>query len=93
MDEARTKEIPRQSVLSKVDSSISNFEGESNEQDDEIELQIDENPIKPLNRVNNANNIKMEKQTSYDDHNTKNKLKIRKNGDLPVITPSANDPF
>ena len=78
MNGTRTKEIPRQSVLSKVDSSISNFEGESIEQDGEEQedMQIDENPIKSLNRVNNQSNIKMEKQTSYGEaHKTKNKLK------------------
>ena len=59
-------------------------------------MQIDENPIKSLHRVNNQNNIKMEKQTSYGEaHKTKNKLKNQVNGNqqMPAIFPAENDPF
>ena len=58
-DEGRTKEIPRQSVLSNlVGSSISNFENESGE-----DGAGDEDVISGLDAaINSKNNIRIEKQ-------------------------------
>ena len=72
-DEGRTKEIPRQSVLSNlVQSSISNFENESGD-----DAGADE--ANALNRVvNNKNIIKIEKQGSVSADMPYNNLKSRK---------------
>ncbi len=75
-DEGRTKEIPRQSVLSNlVESSISNFENESVEEgvgdDDEVEANLDE-------VIANKSNIKIEKQASINQSKPINNLKSRK---------------
>ena len=75
-DEGRTKEIPRQSVLSNlVESSISNFENESGEEgagDEEVEMaRLDE-------VIATKNNIKIEKQASINQTKPINNLKSRK---------------
>ena len=73
-DEGRTKEIPRQSVLSNlVESSISNFENES------VEEGAEEGETRLLDEViASKNNIKIEKQASINQNKPINNLKSRK---------------
>ena len=72
-DDGRTKEIPRQSVLSNlVESSISNFDnlaGEDGNGDNDHDLD---------NVVNSKNSIRIDKQGSISTNRAHNNLKSRK---------------
>ena len=87
-EEGRTKEIPRQSVLSNlVESSISNFENESGDEVEEARLD---------QAVDEKNKIKIEKQASISYGKPHNNLRSRKSQKAnkrkrePVVVTKSN---